>query len=134
MKKIIFGILIIIWMITVFMFSSENGEESKNTSDEITTKIVETTITKENKKIEEEVKTQAQNTNKTEEQINKEIDKKQKAEYKKKKDETSYFVRKTAHFTLYFIGGILIFNFIGTFSSNKTKIIVISIDIFLYFL
>ena len=41
-NRIILAILILVWMITVFCFSDENGQESSNTSGEIVEVIVET--------------------------------------------------------------------------------------------
>ena len=43
-KRIILGILIIIWMITIFLFSNQDGMESENTSDIITNRLVNETI------------------------------------------------------------------------------------------
>lgn len=40
-KRIIYGILVIIWMALVFVFSSQNGEESKRTSGYFTDKVVQ---------------------------------------------------------------------------------------------
>ena len=39
--KIIYLVLVLIWMLTVFMFSSQNGEQSQNTSGKVTQLIVE---------------------------------------------------------------------------------------------
>jgi len=41
-NRIILAILILLWMITVFCFSDEDGQESSNTSGEIVEVIVET--------------------------------------------------------------------------------------------
>ena len=43
-KRIILGILILIWMITIFLFSSQDGMESESTSDIITNRIVNENI------------------------------------------------------------------------------------------
>lgn len=97
-KRIFYGILVIIWMILVFTFSNQNGKESQSTSDIITDKIIEV-ITKINSNI----------------------------EYENVKDNISFIIRKIAHFSIYFIGGILIFNFINTFSIKTKYKILISI-------
>ncbi len=113
MKRKIYGILIIIWMVTIFLFSSQNGDESNGTSDVITNRIVNSTIAKEEKT----------NTLNSENKIDDEL----KNNKNDEKDEISRIVRKLAHFTIYLIGGILIFNFLLTFSENKSKCIIISI-------
>lgn len=41
-KKIIYTILLFIWMLVIFMFSSQNGTNSQKTSDVITDKVVST--------------------------------------------------------------------------------------------
>lgn len=83
-KQIIYFVLIIIWMITVFTFSNESAEKSSKASGGITEKVVEV-ITKDNKKI-----TQSQ------------------------RDTIETLIRKCAHFGLYLIGGFLTVNFIST--------------------
>jgi hypothetical protein len=94
-KKIISIILVVLWMITVFYFSSEIGDDSSQTSGNTIRKI----ITFINKNMSEQ---------KLEEII----------------ELLQPFVRKLAHFTLYTIGGILIYNIMNqTNNSNKNKII-----------
>lgn len=103
-KRIFWGVLVFVWMILIFTFSNQNGDDSQITSDIITDRIVEV-VTK--------------------------ID--SNFEYEKIKDNTSFVIRKIAHFTIYFIGGILVFNFIDTFSlKNKYKILISVIFVFLY--
>lgn len=97
-KRIIYFILIIIWMITVFCFSNQNGAESQDTSDTITDKVVQTVYKSDN------------------------IEKKQEI-----KGVVNFIVRKLAHFTIYFIGGILIFGFLNTFSIKMKYIIILTI-------
>lgn len=100
--KIINLILIIIWMLTVFIFSNENGAKSQSTS-----RIVTKTI----------VKIFTCNQNLTQDETTKLI------------ENTDYIVRKLAHFSIYILGGILILNYINTFKGKANKKIVISIII-----
>ena len=37
-KRIVYAVLIILWMITIFEFSNQNGDTSQGTSDVITDK------------------------------------------------------------------------------------------------
>lgn len=97
-KRIFYGILVILWMILVFSFSSQNGDESQSTSDIITDRIVEV-ITKINTNV----------------------------EYENTRDCISFIIRKLAHFSIYFIGGVLIFNFMNTFSMKLKYTILLSI-------
>lgn len=96
-KRIIYLILVIIWMIVVFRFSNQNGTKSQGSSDIITNKIVEIS------------------------------DDYFALDIKSSEDTISFVVRKLAHFSIYFLGGILIYNFINTFSINKKYIIIFSI-------
>ncbi len=104
MKRVIYVVLIILWMIIVFGFSGQNGEESSNLSSIITDKIAEIFF---------------KNVSETElEQLMANI---------------GFIVRKLAHFSLYFVGGFLIFGFINTFNIRlKNKIILTIIFGFLY--
>lgn len=86
-KRILFAILIIVWMITIFSFSNENGETSQGTSDIITNAIIN---------------------------INNELE--------KNREIISFCVRKIAHFSIYFIGGILLFEFYNTFDFTRKKV------------
>ena len=99
-KKIIYLILIIIWMTTVFVFSNQNGDKSQGTSKKVT-KIIVQVFT--------------QNQNITEEQTIKIV------------ENTDYAVRKLAHFSIYALGGILIYHYINTFNLKNKKKIIISI-------
>lgn len=96
-KRIIYGILVIIWMTLVFAFSSQNGEESKRTSGYFTDKVVQ---------IISSVKTDI-NIEDTEEII-------------------SFIIRKMAHFSIYFVGGILIFNFVNTFPLKLRNVMLLA--------
>ena len=101
-KQIIYLALIIIWMLTVFMFSNENGNESQNTSRNVTKTIVKIITYNQNISEEQELK------------IIENID---------------YFIRKLAHYSIYLLGGILIYNYINTFNLKCSKKIIISIII-----
>lgn len=87
-KRIVYAVLIILWMITIFEFSNQNGDTSQGTSDVITDKIIE---------------------------INNDLE--------NKRDQVSFCVRKLAHFSIYFIGGILAFGFFDTYSLQKKYVI-----------
>lgn len=100
-KRIILTILLVVWMIVIFMFSNETGEVSKSRSDG----VVKTTI---------DVVTKVTNKN---------ISKKEK---EKMIDNTKVLVRKTAHFTLYFILGILVYFTLNSYGIDK-RIILYSI-------
>lgn len=96
-KRIIYGILVIIWMVLVFVFSSQNGEESKRTSGYFSDKVVQIIAS---------VKTDI-NVEDTEEII-------------------SFIIRKMAHFSIYFVGGILIFNFVNTFPLKLRNVMLLA--------
>lgn len=96
-KLIIFLIIVLMWMVTVFIFSNQTGSVSKDTSG----KVIESAIT-----ILPEGESLSEN------QIQKIV--------------KSYqlIVRKYAHFILYTIGGIVIYTFVNTFNiSSKKKIV-----------
>lgn len=95
--KIIKIILILVWMAIVFIFSSEDGTDSGNTSRGLTTMIVQIIS---NKSIEEnEALIQTFET----------------------------IIRKLAHYTIYTIGGILIMNYAYTTDKSKKEKILYSI-------
>lgn len=126
-KRIILGILIIIWMITIFLFSNQDGMESENTSDIITNRLVNETI-ENNIEIEENV----DNTNN--ENINNSVNvAKYNYEFEMYKGEVRLVVRKSAHFIIYLVGGILLFNFFRTYNINlRNQIIYAILGIILY--
>lgn len=82
--KILKIILIIIWMIAIFIFSSQKGTESGNTSRKFTIAIIQI-ITGKNLALEDPFVEGIQ-----------------------------LFIRKLAHFTIYAIGGFLIMNYAYT--------------------
>lgn len=84
-------ILVIVWMIVIFRFSSENGEISKNTSQEAFKDIVkpfDSSITEDSS---------AQTV-----------------------EDFQPLIRKTAHFVLYTLGGVLIYSLMSELN-NKEK-------------
>ena len=98
MKRQIFLIPALIWMIIVFLFSNENADNSLNRSTNVSKEIVNIITYERN--IEEEEKQQIV-------------------------DEVDPIVRKIAHFTLYTIGGICIILYINTYKiQEKWKIII----------
>lgn len=99
-KIIISAVLIIIWMIAVFAFSSQDGEKSSNTSNGTVEKIVSIVL----------------NKTKTSE------NKKQEIIYT-----INPLVRKIAHYLEYAIGGCLIINFVILLNVQKNKAIFRSI-------
>ena len=101
-KRIICLVLIVTWMIIVFMFSRENGQESGNTSKNVTIKIVDIITSY------------------------KEITENEKMEIVEK---IHPVIRKLAHFTLYTIGGILIINYTDKLDLNQRKKIIYAITI-----
>ena len=99
-KKIILGILVIAWMIVIFMFSQQNAVKSQNTSDKVSEKIVDTAAAITNKEI-------------------------TKQERKNIVKDIRFTARKTAHFTLYFVLGILVYLLLN--ECNVSKKIILSL-------
>ena len=94
MRKIISIILVILWMILVFWFSSQIGDDSQVTSGNTIRKIITF--------------------------INNNIDK---VKLEEIVELLQPIVRKLAHFTLYTLGGIFIFNMFNSFKlKNREKI------------
>lgn len=95
--KILKIILIIIWMITIFIFSGQKGTDSGNTSRRFTVAIIQI-ITGKNLALDDPFIEGIQ-----------------------------LFIRKMAHFTIYAIGGFLIMNYSYTTSRNSKQKILYSI-------
>ena len=104
--KYIYLTLIIIWMIVVFSFSNQVAEKSGQASGSISEKIVNV-ITK-NKEITQDERKQLSI-----------------------KIETP--IRKLAHFSIYTIGGILIFAYINTFDVKTKNKFIYSISFGLFY-
>lgn len=98
LQRTVFGILTIITMIVIFIFSSENGDESKNTSRGFVRKVINTlSITRNLDEIEKE------------ELI----------------ENSQFLIRKMAHFSVYTILGINVYGFINTYKNmiNRYRIL-----------
>lgn len=126
-KRIILGILIIIWMITIFLFSNQDGMESENTSDIITNRLV-------NETIENDIEIEENLDNTNNENINNSVNvAKYNYEFEMYKGEVRLVVRKSAHFIIYLVGGFLLFNFFRTYNiSLRNQIICAILGIILY--
>lgn len=99
-KQVIGLLLIITWMITIFLFSNQQGNASSVTSNKVTKEIIE--IIPSTKHLEENQK--------------KEIVKK-----------VNPIMRKIAHYTIYLIGGILIMFFISTIVQSEKRCVLYSV-------
>ena len=107
-KKLFHSILVIIWMLVIFNFSSQNGYKSTKTSDVVTSMVVNVTTSVINKDIPRE-------------------------EVKKKVEDSTFLVRKTAHFTEYLILVILVLQLLRDYTKiNKRMLIVSLIICYLY--
>jgi VanZ family protein len=91
-------------MLFIFSLSSDNGEVSEKKSDSLIVKVTETIL---HRKL-------------TVEEKEKYIEK------------TVVFVRKSAHFTLYFILGLLVISFLKEFGLSRKSIIISIIVVLLY--
>ncbi len=99
LQRTIFGILTIITMIVIFIFSSENGDESKNTSRGFVRKVINTlSITRNLDEIEKE------------ELI----------------ENSQFLTRKMAHFSIYTILGINVFGFVNTYKNMRIRFIILT--------
>ena len=96
-KKIILTSLLIIWMIVIFMFSNQNATKSESTSDKVASTVIDTV----------EVVTKEEITEDKKEILI---------------EDTKFVVRKTAHFTLYFILGLLAYLTLKSYSIKKIVI------------
>lgn len=91
MKKIISFIVLILWMIVIFSFSSADANKSTGTSDKVITTMIE---------IKDKI-TNNETTNNEKEIIVK---------------NSSFYIRKLAHITEYLILGFLMFNLLKQYS------------------
>lgn len=103
-KKLFHSILVIIWMLVIFNFSSQNGTKSTKTSDVVTSMVVNVTTSVTNKDIPRE-------------------------EVKKKVENSTFLVRKTAHFTEYLILGILVLQLLSDYTKINKKMLLVSLII-----
>lgn len=93
-KKIALICLIIFWMSLIFSFSSQTAKKSESLSDNVTLVAIDITAKLTNQNI---------SHNKQEKLIK----------------QLRFYIRKTAHFSLYFVLGVLIFNLLKKYSINK---------------
>ncbi len=96
-RKQIFLLALIIWMIIIFGFSNQNVVSSLSLSDKVASKIIDIVV-----KVKE-----------------KEITPQEKAKMVKN---TRLIVRKTAHFTEYFILGILVFKIFEMYGVKRVLV------------
>ncbi|MNS83530.1 VanZ like family protein [compost metagenome] len=93
--------LVIMWMILVFCYSNQPGNDSSDTSKNVTTKVINILTTNTNIKYEDKI-----------EIINK-IDP---------------IIRKMAHYSVYMLGGIILMNYINSaYKTSENKKVLISI-------
>ena len=105
--KIISTIFVLVWMITVFIFSSQDGTQTLNTSGAFI-QVIDSTLNN----------VESNNTNKTD-TVNTQDDNNDKYNYSQ---ELQVFVRKNAHYFLYTVGGIILSVFFYAFLKNNKKI------------
>ena len=94
-KRIIYTVLLVLWMIIIFMFSNQNANNSQSTSDKVISTIIEIVETVTNNEISEDKRINVI-------------------------EDTSFIVRKLAHFTIYFILGVLVYLTLTSYHVNKT--------------
>ncbi|MCI8347220.1 MAG: VanZ family protein [Bacilli bacterium] len=102
MKKVAISILFIVWLLVIFLFSNQNGVSSKQLSRQVLDKIISISSYVTNQSISPEKK----------EQIIKKY---------------HPIIRKIAHFTIYFILGILVYLAVYLYKKNKKWTIWISV-------
>lgn len=102
MKKKIFLILFLLWMFVVFLFSSQNGISSSKTSGVIVNKVVEI-ITNIKDVPEDEIKSLTSTV--------------------------SFYVRKAAHFSIYAVGGILMFLLLKQYNFSNIRAFLCAVGI-----
>ena len=92
LKRAIFAVLIIINCIAIFSFSAQDLEKSSKTSNVVVEEVV-TKISKINKKVKKETL----------------------------KDKVTFYVRKTAHFSIYALLGVWLMNEANTFQLTTKR-------------
>lgn len=95
-------ILAIIWMGVIFMFSAQISDESKSSSNKVTSAVVNTVISIKKENISEEKR-------------------------QKIIEDKTFIVRKSAHFTEYFILGLILILYLQTKEKLATKYIILAI-------
>ena len=86
-SRIICAILSLVCMVTIFMFSREDGEKSSKTSGKVTDTVIDVTV--------------------------KDYEQKPAKEKKSIREKVSFWVRKIAHFTIYTLLGLMVSLTIG---------------------
>ena len=104
-KKLFYFLLVIIWMLIVFIFSNQPDIESSNTSSRFTEFIINVLV-------------------------GNRVNIEEKAQLIKN---FHPILRKFAHFSLYTIGGALIFNYVNTYNINNKKKIAFSIGLGVFY-
>lgn len=95
-------ILAIIWMGVIFMFSAQVSDESKSSSNKVTSAVVNTVISIKKENISEEKR-------------------------QKIIEDKTFIVRKSAHFTEYFILGLILILYLQTKEKLATKYVILAI-------
>lgn len=95
-------VLAIIWMGVIFMFSAQVSDESKSSSNKVTSAVVNTVISIKKENISEEKR-------------------------QKIIEDKTFIVRKNAHFTEYFILGLILILYLQTKEKLATKYIILAI-------
>ena len=88
-------------MVIIFNFSSQNGPKSTKTSDVVTSMVVNVTTSVTNKDIPRE-------------------------EVKQRIEDSTFIVRKMAHFTEYLILGILVLQLLSDYTKINKRVLIIS--------
>lgn len=94
LKRVIYTALLVVWMLVIFLFSNQTASKSQSTSDKVASDIVDVV----------EVVTKNDIKESKKESIIK---------------NTRFIVRKTAHFTLYFILGIIVYLLFTSYNIKK---------------
>ena len=101
MRKIIKLILVIIWMVLIFCFSNQKAEDSSKLSNGVIVKVASVFLD------------DSLNETKKDELI----------------EDYTTIVRKTAHFAIYLVLGVLIISFISEFSINHVYLIALFLSL-----
>lgn len=96
-KSIVLSVLLVLWMIVIFMLSNQPANISEGTSDGATSHIIDTYANLTNKKI-------------------------TKNEKKNIIEDTRFLVRKTAHFTAYFILNLIAYFTLKSYGIKRSLI------------
>ena len=81
-KRIMYTTLLIIWMLVIFLFSNQNGNNSESTSNKVANFIIDVVEVITNKEISDDDRNSFV-------------------------EDSRFIIRKTAHFTIYFVLGVL---------------------------